>query len=326
MRIAVIGAGAMGSVYGGRLALAGFEVGLCDLNAQHIAAIRAGGLRLGGLPGEHVLRLPATTEPAELAPRDLAIVFTDANATAAAAESAASLLAPEGCALTLQNGIGNVEALAARLGPDRVVAGVTMNSAFMPGPGEARHTNAGATWIGEVAPRDGRRLAALREMLGKAGFETRIATDVMAQIWNKFVLNCAINPLSAVTGLRAGEIYRNPATRRLLDRVIDEALAVVAAKGIRLPDPDIRRTILEHCRLRYNRPSMLQHVEQGRRTEIDALNAALVREAASLGVPVPVNETLAQIVKGLEQSRRRAVLGPPLDEAALEAAAASENP
>lgn len=324
MRIAVIGAGAMGSVYGGRLALAGFEVGLCDVNADHIAAIRTHGLRLGGLPGEHVIRLPATTDAADLAPRDLAIIFTDANATSAAAESAAALLAPEGCALTLQNGIGNVEALAARLGADRVVAGVTMNSAFMPGAGEARHTNAGGTWIGEVAPRDGSRVARICDMLRRAGFEAHIVADPLAQIWNKFVLNCAINPLSAITGMRAGEIYRNPATRRLLDRVIDEALAVVAAKGIRLPDPDIRRTILEHCRLRYNKPSMLQHIEQGRRTEIEAINAALVREAAALGVPVPVNETLAQIVKGLEQSRRRSVFGPPLDEAALEAAAARE--
>lgn len=326
MRVAVIGAGAMGSVYGGRLALAGFEVGLCDIDTEHLAAIRARGLRIGGLPGEHVLRLPASTSPADLAPRDLAIVFTDANATADAARAAAELLAPEGFVLTLQNGIGNVEALCAVLGHERVAAGVTMNSAFKPGPGEARHTNAGETWIGDIVPGDGRRIAALRDMLEKAGFETHVDVDPVARIWSKFVLNCAVNPLSAVTGLRAGEIYRDPATLALLNHIIDEALAVVAAKGIRLPDPDIRRTILEHCRLRYNRPSMLLHIEQGRRTEIDALNGALVREAEALGVAVPVNATLARIVKGLEQSRRRAVHGPPLDEAALEAAAADRTP
>jgi 2-dehydropantoate 2-reductase len=196
-----------------------------------------------------------------------------------------------------------------------------MNSAFMPGPGEARHTNAGETWVGEIVPRGGDRVTTVRDMLQKAGFETRIAEDPIAQIWNKFALNCAINPVSAVTGLRAGEIYRNPDTFALVNRVVDEVLAVVEAKGIRLPDPDIRRTILGHCRLRYNKPSMLQHVEQGRRTEIDALNGALVREAARLGIAVPVNETLVQVVKGIEQSRHRAVHGPALDEAALEAAA-----
>src|SRR5262249_54884369 len=160
----------------------------------------AHGLKLDGVPGPHVIRLPATTDPAALAPCDLAIIFTDANATAAAAESAAMLLAREGVALTLQNGIGNVEALTARVAPERGLAGVTMNSAFMPGPGEARYANAGETWIGEIVPRGGDRVTTVRDMLQKAGFETRVAEDPIAQIWNKFALNCAINPVSAVTG------------------------------------------------------------------------------------------------------------------------------
>jgi 2-dehydropantoate 2-reductase len=110
------------------------------------------------------------------------------------------------------------------------------------------------------------------------------------------------------------------------DRLIDEILAVVGAKGIRLPDPDIRATIKEHCWKKYNKPSMLQHVEQGKRTEIDALNGALVREAKALGLEAPFNEALTLLIKGLERHRRQVVHEPPIDYEALEVEAATSSP
>jgi len=143
-------------------------------------------------------------------------------------------------------------------------------------------------------------------------------------VWAKFVLNCAINPLCALTGLRAGEIARHPPTARLLERLLDEVLAVAAAKGIRLPDPDLRRHVLDHAFERYNRPSMLQHVESGRRTEIEALNGALVREANALGISVPYNEAIWAAVSGVDARHARERAMPQLDEAALEAAARRE--
>jgi 2-dehydropantoate 2-reductase len=119
----------------------------------------------------------------------------------------------------------------------------------------------------------------------------------------KFVLNVAINPVSAITGLRPGEIARTEPARRLLERALDEALMVVAAKGIALPDRDPRAAVLDHAFERYNRPSMLQHIEQGRRTEIDALNGALLAEARMLGIACPINEAIVLIVKSLEARR-----------------------
>ena len=307
MRIAMIGAGAMGSVYGGLLSRAGYDVTLIDLRRDHVSAIAAGGLRLSGVSGDHVVHLPAHITAAGLPPFDLAIIFVDANASAAAAATAAGLLKPEGAALTLQNGIGNLETLTATLGAARVLGGITMNSANMPGPGQAQHSHAGPTWLGELDGRHSARLSTIVEALTRAGFEIVVTDDVQAQVWNKFVLNCGINPLCAITGLLPGEIATTPEVDQLQTRLVEELLAVVRAKGLRLPDPDPLGTIKAHCRARYNRPSMLQHIEQGRRTEIDALNGALVREAAALGMAAPYNDAIARAIKGLEKQRMQAV-------------------
>lgn len=325
MRIMMIGAGAMGGVYGGLLARSGCDVTLIDTREDHVAAIRRDGLTVEGVRGTHVIRIPAQTGIAGLAPADLAIVFTDSNATAAAARSAASILKPDGFALTLQNGIGNVEALVEVLGAGRVVAGVSMNSAACPAPGRSVYTNADMTSIGELDGRDSARIRAVAAMLNKAEIPTEVVADPMAYIWGKFVLNCGINALTAVTGLRSGEMYRTPEVSALQDRIIDEVLAVVARKGVKLSEADPRGKIKHHCQGRYNKPSMMQHVEQGRRTEIDALNGALVREARALGVAVPCNETLVAIVKGLEKSRHQLLHEPPKDYARLEAEAAGER-
>lgn len=323
MRIAMIGAGAMGGVYGGLLYRAGADVTLIDTREAHVEAIRRDGLRVEGVRGEHVLRVPACTDPNGLAAFDAAIVFTDSNATAAAARTAKGILGPGGFALTLQNGIGNVEALTAELGSSRVVAGVSMNSAANPAPGRCLYTNAGMTSIGELDGAHTPRVRELHRLLNAAGIETEIVADPMAWIWGKFVLNCGINALTAVTQLRSGDMFRVPEMNALQERVIDEILAVVRRKGIRLPDPDPRDTIRSHCRVRFNKPSMMQHIEQRRRTEIDAINGALVREARALGMSVPCNETLVAIVKGLERSAVLAT-GPVIDYAKVEAEAARE--
>ena len=122
----------------------------------------------------------------------------------------------------------------------------------------------------------------------------------MGHIWQKFVLNAALNPVSAITRLRPGEIADSPAARDLVNAILDEVLAVVAAEGIDLPDPGARESILGHAVGRMNKPSMLQHVEQGRRTEIDALNGALLGYAVRHGIACPVNETIVQLVKAIE--------------------------
>jgi 2-dehydropantoate 2-reductase len=324
MRIYMIGTGAMGSVYGGLLKKAGNDVTFIDPRADHIERVKREGIIVEGVRGRHVIQVPAVTSPAGLPPADFAIIFTDANATREAAKTAREVLKPEGFALTLQNGIGNVESITAELGAARVIAGVTMNSGALPEAGRAAYTNAGVTSIGELDGRITQRVQDVAKMLNEAGIETKVVTNPMEEIWTKFVLNCAINSLTAITGLRSGEMYRTPEVDALQSHVLDEILAVVERKGIKLTEPDMRKKIKAHCRVRYNQPSMMQHVERGQRTEIDSLNGALVREAKALGIAVPYNEAVVAVVKGVEKSRRQKLHEPPRDYKKLEEEALEE--
>ncbi len=141
----------------------------------------------------------------------------------------------------------------------------------------------------------------------------------MGLVWQKFIVNCAVNAISATTGLRAGELVRLPELDAFQDRVLEEVMAVIGAKGIRLPNPEIVAKIKAQCHKKFNKPSMLQHVEAGRRTEIDALNGALIREAKTLGIPTPNNEALVALLKGRELHQQRVVHQPDLDYDAWEA-------
>jgi len=314
MRIVMIGAGAMGSSIGAWLASAGADVVLYDVDSAHVEAIREGGLTVTTPSGEMRLPLRATTDTSAIGPVDMAVVLVDSNATRAAATALATVLPANGFALTLQNGIGNIEALIAALGRERVVGGSTYNSAARLAPGRVLHSNIGKTTIGELDGRSSERATAIAELFGKAGLPTAVSDNVIGHIWMKFVLNVAINPVAAITGLRGGEIARTEPARRLLERVLDEVLAVVAAKGITLPEPDPRQAVLDHAWGRYNRPSMLQYVEQGRRTEIDALNGALLTEAKALGIACPINEAIVLTVKSLEARAELRRAMPILDE------------
>jgi 2-dehydropantoate 2-reductase len=325
MQIVMIGAGAMGSTFGAWLARAGADVTLFDVDQAHIGAIVADGLKVETPAGELHLCLRATSNPADLPPVDMAIVLVDSNATRAAAATIAKVLPSTAYALTLQNGIGNVEALVATLGRDRVIGGTTYNSAARLAPGRVRHSNIGETTIGELDGRSSERIAALAALFREAGLPIAVSDNVIGHIWMKFVLNVAINPVSAMTGLRPGEIARTAPARRLLERALDEVLAVVAAKGIVLPEPDPRAAVLYHAFERYNRPSMLQHIEEGRTTEIDALNGALLAEAKSVSIACPINEAIVLAIKSLEARAALRRATPVLDEAALEAAARTER-
>ena len=330
MRIAVVGAGAMGGSYGGLLAVAGEEVSLLDARSEHVEAIRRGGLRVSGAFGEHVVSLPAAESPEGLDPADggwadLVIVFTDTNATRDAARAADHLLAPEGCAITFQNGIGNVETLQEELGPERVLGGSSMCSALVEAPGHVVMTHRGPTSVGEL---DGQRTDRLQRVVGaleRAGFEVLVKDDINARIWTKFIVNSAINALCATTGLRLGEVGRLAEMDALQDRILDEAFALVRAKGIEIAEAEVRAGIKRSCRLKFSRPSMLQHVESARRTEIDAINGALVRESRRLGLAAPYNEALTALLKGREHDAIRRREDPDLDYDAWEAEVAAEE-
>ncbi|MBM3523098.1 MAG: ketopantoate reductase family protein, partial [Alphaproteobacteria bacterium] len=304
MRICVIGAGAMGAAYGGLLSTLGHDVTFVDVWTDNVDAINARGLRVDGVRGDRIFKVAATSNVPRGLDADLAMIWTDSNSTRQAAETAKALLKPDGFAVTLQNGIGNVETLVEVLGKARVAAGSSMCSAAMKGPGHSTLTHMGMTSLGEIDGGGSPRTEALAAELKQAGFEVRVYPDIMSLIWTKFALNCSINALCATTGLRLGELARLPAMSRFQDLVMDEILAVVAAKKITLADPDLRATVKAHCFKKFSRPSMMQHIDAGKRTEIDALNAKIVEEGAKLGVPTPYNAALVMLLKGVEHKAR----------------------
>ena len=324
MKICIIGAGAMGGLYGGRLLLAGEDVQFIEIRQAAVDALNNGRFLFDGIDGEHRLKAPAATSAQGLPAADIAFIHTDTNNTRAAGEQAKAVLKPAGWAVTFQNGVGNVETLSEVLGAARVVGGISYHSAASPEPGHATHTNANKTWIGELGGGGSPRVEQLRDLLAGAKFDPHIADDIQAVIWTKFMLNCAVNPVCAITGLRSGEVGLDEAAAEMQERVLDETLAVIAAKGIVLTDPDPKASIRRILGRAFNKPSMLQHMEAGLPTEIDSINGAVVREGAALGIPTPYNHALTLMIKARNANMIRQIHQPPVDYGALEAAAAAK--
>ncbi|MBT4486953.1 MAG: 2-dehydropantoate 2-reductase [Rhodospirillaceae bacterium] len=325
MKICIIGAGAMGGLYGCRLLLSGQDVQFIEKNQQAVDALNNGDYLFDGIDGEHRIKATAATSAGGMPAADIAFIHTDTNNTRAAGEHAKAVLKADGWAVTFQNGVGNVETLCEVLGEERVVGGISYHSAASPEPGHATHTNANKTWIGELTGGGSARVEQLRDLLAGAKFDPHIADSIQSVIWTKFMLNCAVNPMCAITGLRSGEIGDDAAAMEMQGRILDETLAVIAAKGIALTDPDPKGSVNRIVGRTFNKPSMLQHMEAGLRTEIDSINGAVVREGAALGIPTPYSHALTMLIKARNGHMIRTLHEPPVDYDALEAAAAKKT-
>ena len=326
MRFCVVGAGAMGGVYGLSLIDAGYEVDFLDVNLDHIKSVKKDGFRISGIGGQRVQKVNISAHENDFVnSADVVLFQAHTTGTKSAANSVATVLKPDGWVITLQNGIGNIEALSAVLGEERVVGGISYHSAALEGLGHVSHTNDGTTFIGELNGAISKRVKDLAEAFEKASLSPEITADILGVIWGKFVVNCGINPLCAVTGLRSGEIARNNAAAEMQTKILEEIMAVVEAKGIKLPNNDMITYVKRLTRARYNKPSMQQHIEAGRLTEIDALNGALVSEAKSLNISVPFNEALVNLVKAREFAMQQAFMDPKVDYEELERLALEEK-
>ncbi|MDR3564241.1 MAG: 2-dehydropantoate 2-reductase [Negativicutes bacterium] len=302
MKIAIIGAGAMGSLFGGRLALAGQEVWLLDLLEPLVRTIQAQGLSITTADGKVVTFPRATTNPSEIGTVDLIIVFVKATATRSAAQATIGLLGPDTAVLTLQNGYGNAEQLAQLLGAERIIAGTTAQGATLLAPGQVLHAGHGDTHIGELSGGISPRLQRIAAVLSQAGMTTIAADNVPSLIWGKLVVNVGINALTGITGLKNGQLADYRETRALVALAVQEAVAVAAAAGIELPyAAPLEKVLAIATATAPNTSSLLQDLQNCRPTEIDAINGAIVREGERLGVPTPVNQVLTLLIKTLEQ-------------------------
>ncbi len=300
MQFAVIGAGNMGSIYGANLARIGEKVVMIDVWEEHIVRMQKGGLQMDGLHGEFTAPVTAASNAAQAPKCDIAIICVNSYSTRDAAITARQLLKDSGLVLTLQNGLGHLEILIEVLEQRRVMGGLTFHSADLQGPGRVTHTNEGPTYLGELDNTKSARLETLRDIFDRAGMMPVVVEDILATIWSKFVHNCAINAVCAMTGLRPGHIREVPAVDEFQTHIIRETLALANAKGIVLPDPDPAATIKAYCATKCHRVSMVQHLDRGRPTEIDSLNGYVARESEKLGLDAPYNHALAMLVKGRE--------------------------
>ncbi|MFQ5575486.1 MAG: ketopantoate reductase family protein [Anaerolineae bacterium] len=301
MKIAIIGGGAMGSLLAAKLPPLA-PVWLVSSWAEHRQAINRHGLRLTELDGaERTVAVAAVDSPAGVAGKvDLALICVKSRQTEAAGERAAALLNPDGLALTLQNGLGNAERLAAALGAGRVVQGVTSHGATLVGPGHVRHAGAGATHLA-VRPGLTRRLEAVRQLFEQAGFETHLSANLDSLVWGKLVINVGINALTAILRTSNGALVEVEPARVLMSAAVAEAVAVAQAKGISLPYLNPQAQVEQVARATAaNRSSMLSDVIRAAPTEIEVINGAVVKAGEQLGLPTPVNRLLAQLVRAIE--------------------------
>ena len=302
MKIAVVGAGAMGSLFGGLLASSGEDVTLVDVWREHVEAINAEGLRIDGPDGSRVIRVKATSDPSSVGPVDLIIIFVKSYDTLKAARDALPMVTENTAFLSLQNGLGNIEKITEVAGSDRVIPGTTAHGCTLIGPGEIVHAGRGPTIIGELNGRETERAREIRDVLMGAGIETEISRNITGALWSKVLVNVGINPLTALNGIKNGELLDDPEIKETMREAVEEAIMVAEAIGIDLGPKDHVKQVYDVARATaMNKSSMLQDVERGRKTEIDALNGAVVRLAKTLGLDTPVNDALTAAVKGLER-------------------------
>jgi len=294
--ILIVGTGAMAGLFGARLSPhAG--VTLLGTWKAGLEALARDGIRLQ--ENGSVLQIPVRTSsnPAECAGTEIALFLVKSWQTQRAAAMLAKCLAPQGVALTLQNGLGNLELLEAELGPQRVALGVTTVGATLLGPGKVRVGGSGAT---HVAPHP--RLEPLVDLLQTAGFEVHPADKIESLVWGKLVVNCGINALTALLEVPNGELLARPGARAIMQKAAEETARVAEANGVKLPYPDpVEQVEGVARRTASNSSSMLQDIRRGAPTEVDAINGAVVQVADRLGVPVPVNRTLWNLVRAKVQ-------------------------
>jgi 2-dehydropantoate 2-reductase len=303
VKVCVVGCGAVGSLFAANIAqLEDVEVWAYDLFEAHVDAINRDGLRLSGA-GEVLGRLTATSDPTELPPCDFGIVATKAMHTAAAIE-ATSAAFEHGSVATVQNGLGNEEAIANHV--ERVIRGTTFPAGKLLEPGHVQWDVKGDTTLGPFEPRPAPvdEIKRLAEACTRAGMPTTVVRDARGPQWRKVIFNAATNPVGALTRLTHGRVCEDPELRRLVSGLVDEGKAVAAAQGIELDaDPE---DLIDHAakpEVAYDhKASMLQDVEARRPTEIDYLNGGIVRFGEEHGVPTPLNRAIWALVKGLEQS------------------------
>jgi 2-dehydropantoate 2-reductase len=303
MKVAIIGVGAMGSVYAALLADAGVhEIWAVDTWADHVAAINETGLRVEGASGDRTVRLSATTDPADVDGADLVIIATKDDGVDAAAQAALRMAKSDAPILTIQNGLGSADRVAGVVGGDRIMMGVVGGfGASMRGPGHAHHNGMEFLRLGEMNGGMTERLETVAEVWRTGGFNVLTFDDIHKMVWEKLICNCTYSGPCAVTGLRVSQLQNDPHAWSIASACANEAFNVAKACGIALDfDDPIQYVRAFGQKIPNARPSMLLDHMAKRKAEIDNINGAIPREGAKVGVATPTNSLLVAILKARE--------------------------
>ncbi|NLI80907.1 MAG: ketopantoate reductase family protein [Deltaproteobacteria bacterium] len=302
MKVLILGAGAMGSLVGARLSRTDAKVVLFSTNRRHMETVVRDGLIIEELDGSLTrFKLDACYRPEDIPWRpDLVIVLVKSYATQPAVASVKGLCRGSTIFLTLQNGVGNWERVAEQTGKDSVLIGSTAQGATLVEAGRIRHGGKGLTVLGEPEGEPSRRSHEVAELLRQGGMETQVSGEMELLIWEKLQVNVGINAITALTGIRNGVIAQSEEARALSTAAVEESVRVSRAKGFPIREDMVERVMAIARATAVNRSSMGQDVDRRKRTEIDAINGAIVRLGEELQIPVPVNRTLTQLVKILE--------------------------
>lgn len=303
LNVAILGVGALGTLFGSRLKEHA-NVTLIGTWPAQIETLQQQGLSVtqpDGSETHHFLRV--TADVADVPPADVALILVKSHQTKRAAAQAAALLRPDGIAITLQNGLGNLEQLAEFVGLERVVQGITAQGATVLAPGQLRHAGAGSTFLAQV-PGCQRQIEAVAQLFNRAGLPTEVVDDATSLVWGKLAINAGINPLTALLELPNGALAEDEALRHLMMAAAEEVAQLARAQGIKLPYADAAQRTTEVSRATAaNRSSMLQDMSRRAPTEIEAICGAVVRIGHELGLPTPVNRFFLEAIRSKEAGR-----------------------
>ncbi len=303
MKIAVLGGGgAMGGLFGGYLARAGEDVTLIDVAQPAVDTINRDGLSIEEKDGSNIsIKVKASSSPEKIGPVDLILNFVKCYHTEAAIRAARPMLGADTAILSLQNGWGNADRIAAIAGKPRVMVGLTYHSGTLLAPGKVKHPGIGMTHMGELDGKSTPRLEAAVAAFRHAGIETTPSPRIIDEVWKKLALNVCTLPSAALLHFQAHELNQHEEMRALMQGLLAEVVAVARAQGINLDQAERWQAITSLLERAIGaRPSMLQDVEAGRQTEIDVINGAIVDAGKRTSVPTPLNDAMVWMVKSLQ--------------------------
>ncbi len=304
-KVVVVGAGAMGGLFGGLLKEGGLDVTLLDAAADHVAAIRKAGLKIVGVGGDRFIPIAATTDAREIKAADVVLFQCKAFANEAAARSVKPLFTGETVAISFQNGLGNEDVLEGVLGKGRVVAGLTAQAGLVEAPGVVRNFGNLPTHIGEMKGGLSERVTRIAAAFTRHGLPTTASGEIKREKWKKLLGNVGLGTISAVTDFRSFEIMQVPDLQQIVFRLVDEAAAVAKAEGVALDVDEARSVLMKLADTTgggtgTSKSSLREDLIRKRRTEIDTIHGTVARLGRKHGLPTPTLDTMIALVKGLE--------------------------